>query len=229
MPEEQPNGHIGLAAVAGQVIGLGREVESLRRMVDLHRGKLRAVDDQLGEVDGRVGSLAAALAGFADQLAELAVGEDGSTPITSWFDVDDAAVAKTRLVDLARWLDRVYLRFPDAVLPTCWLWHPSVVEELLWLRRSWLEAYTGRTAAAFRVADWHDRQRPGVIARIGALNGGVCSLDQHLAGAEQDRLPPTAGLASAHRPIAEWWTTRRDSAPPPPTVSMLAEAGEKPR
>ena len=105
------------------------------------------------------------------------------------------------------WLDLVYLRFPDAALPSCWLWHPAVVEELLWLRRSWLEAFTGRTAAIFRVADWHDRQRPGVVARIRALDGGMCSLDQHARGAEQDRRPATVPIADGRRAIAAWWTS----------------------
>ena len=171
MPDQQPDGHVGVAAVAGQVLSLGREVESLRRILDTHRGKFRAVDDQLGQIEGRVGSLAVTLAGVADQLAEFAASEDGLARHMSWFEMDDAELAHARLTDLMTWLDRVYLQFPDAALPTCWLWHPSVVEELLWLRRSWLEAFTGRTAAVFRVADWHDRQRPGVVARIRALNG----------------------------------------------------------
>jgi hypothetical protein len=159
-------------------------------MVDSHRGKLRAVDDQLGRVESRIGSLAATLAGVADHIAELAAGDDGLARYASWFEIDDAPVAYRRLTDLVTWLDQVYLQFPDAALPTCWLWHPSVVEELLWLRRSWLEAFTGRTAAVFRVADWHDRQRSGVVARIRALNDGVCSLDQHDRGAERDGRPP---------------------------------------
>ena len=224
MPDEYPNGHAGVAVVAGQVVALGREVESLRRISDTHRGKFRAIDDQLGQVESRVGSLAAALAGFADQLAELATGEDGLAQHMSWFEMDDSAVAYQRLTDLMTWLDRVYLQFPDAVLPTCWLWHPSVVEELLWLRRSWLEAFTGRTAAVFRVADWHDRQRPGVVARIRALGGGVCSLDQHERGAEQDRQPPTVPIAGAAAGMAAWWTADREDAPPYPTEDQLMEA-----
>ena len=83
--------------------------------------------------------------------------------------MDDAAIAYRRVTDLMTWLDQIYLQFPDAVLPTCWLWHPSVVEELLWLRRSWLEAFTGRTAAIFRVAGLarpaaSRRGRPGSVA-----------------------------------------------------------------
>ena len=93
MPDEQPSGHVGVAAVAGQVVSLGREVESLRRMVDTHRGKLRTVDDQLRQVETRVGSFAETLAGVADQLSELAADEDGVAPHTSWFEMDDADTA----------------------------------------------------------------------------------------------------------------------------------------
>jgi hypothetical protein len=224
MPDQQPDGQVGVAAVAGQVLSLGREVESLRRIVDTHRGRFHGVDDQLGQIESRVGSLAATLAGVADQLAELATGSDGLARHMSWFEMDDRELAYARLRDLMTWLDRVYLQFPDAVLPTCWLWHPSLVEELLWLRRSWLEAFTGRSAAIFRVADWHDRQRPGVVARIRALNSGVCSLDQHERGAEQDRRPATVPIAGAADGMAAWWTADREDAPPYPTDEQLVQA-----
>ena len=58
----------------------------------------------------------------------------------------------------------MFLRYPDgvAVLPECWLWHPDVVEELLWLMHAWRAAYEGRGASVQLAGDWHDRQRPGV-------------------------------------------------------------------
>jgi hypothetical protein len=224
MAEERPEGHIGVSAVAGQVIALGREVESLRRLTDTQRGRLRTVEDQVGEVNERLRALATTLSGFGEQLAELAADDGGPGRHTSWFEADNSAAAEYRLAELMNWLDLVYLRFPDAALPSCWLWHPTVVEELLWLRRSWLEAFTGRTAAVFRGADWHDRQRPGVIARIGALNGGMCSLDQHVRGAEQDRPSRTVPIAGGRSPIAAWWVTDRDGEPPYPTAEQLVEA-----
>ncbi len=44
---------------------------------------------------------------------------------------------------LGPWVSGVYLRYSDAVnaFPDCWMWHPDVVEELLWLHRAWLSAY----------------------------------------------------------------------------------------
>lgn len=223
-PEKQPDGHPGVAAVAGQLVALGREVESLRRIVETHRGKLRRADDQVGQLEERVSSFAGVLAGLAEQIAELTAAEDGPGRYASWFEVDDPTVAYRRLTELMSWLDRVYLQFPDASLPSCWLWHPAVVEELLWLRRSWTEAFTGRTAAVFRVADWHDRQRPGVVARIRALNGGLCSLDQHQRGAEQDRRPLTVPAADGAEAVASWWATDREDVPPYPTDGQLLDA-----
>ena len=75
----------------------------------------------------------------------------------------------------------------------------------------------------FRVADWHDRQRPGVVARIRAVNDGVCSLDQHGPGAEQDKRPPTAPAADAIPAIADWWTARRDEPPPYAGEALLTD------
>ena len=70
----------------------------------------------------------------------------------------------------------MFLRYPDgvAVLPECWLWHPDVVEELLWLMHAWRAAYEGRGASVQLAGDWHDRQRPGVVRRVRTAVGS-CS------------------------------------------------------
>ena len=224
MPDGEPCDGSGAAAPAAQLIGLGRDVDSLRRVVDRHDRTLRTAAGRLTELDGQIRSSAAALAAVSEQIADLAGGEQGSGNHRSWFDTTDPTQAQSRLVDLVHWLDRVYFQFPDAVLPSCWIWHPSVIEELLWLQRSWTEAFTGTTAAVFRVADWHDRQRPGVVARIRALNDGVCSLVLHTAGAEQDTRPPTTPAVDALTAIAAWWTTRRDQPPPHPTEIQPANS-----
>ena len=220
MSEDQPSEGSGLAGVTVHVVGLGREVEALRRVVDRHERTTQTVADRLADLESRVGSSAATLVDLAEQIGELASGGQVSSAHQSWFDTTDSVQGQSRLDDLARWLDRVYFQFPDAALPSCWIWHPSVVEELLWLRRSWTEAFTGSTAAIFRVADWHDRQRPGVVARIRALNDGVCSLEQHAAGAEQDRRPPTTPAVDAVPLIADWWTSRRSEPPPYPSEAQ---------
>lgn len=221
MPDGELRDGSGVAALAARLLGLGREMDSLRRLVQGHD---RTVTGRLADLEAHIGQLATTVAGLSEQVAELVGGgNQESDAHRSWFDTTDPTQARTDLVDLVRWLDRVYLRFPDAVLPPCWIWHPSVVEELRWLRRSWTEAFTGRPAAVFRVADWHDRQRPGVVGRIRALNDGVCSLDQHAPGAEQDRRPTTTPAVDAVPAIADWWTARPGERPPHPSEAGLAD------
>jgi len=50
----------------------------------------------------------------------------------------------------------MYLRYPDAAatLPDCWLWHPDLVEELLWLSHAWTAAYQGPDASVALAGDW---------------------------------------------------------------------------
>jgi hypothetical protein len=209
--------------MAAQVIGLGRDVESLRRLVDRHDRTLRTVAGRLADLEVQIRSLAATLADLSEHIAELAGSDQGSGAHRSWFDTTDPTQARSRLIELVQWLDRVYFQFPDSVLPSCWIWHPSVVEELLWLRRSWTEAFTGSTAAVFRVADWHDRQRPGVVARVRALNDGVCSLDQHARGAEQDARPRRTPAVDAVPAMAAWWAARREEPPPYPRETQATD------
>ena len=106
------------------------------------------------------------------------------------------------LTRLAQWVAGVYLRYPDARLPDCWLWHPEVVEELLWLHQAWLAAYAegARVTAA---ADWHDRYRPGVLARIKS-SADMCALDDHQPGRIRHRparTAPVAGRAAGDRRV----------------------------
>ena len=119
---------------ATSVGGLGRDLEALRRDVTGLAGVARRVE-QLGELVTRLAdaTTAAATTGPADE------------GVVSWLDADldphDPSVAEDILTRLAQWVAGVYLRYPDARLPDCWLWHPEVVEELLWLHQAWLAAY----------------------------------------------------------------------------------------
>jgi len=124
------------------------------------------------------------------------------------------------LDDLTAWLGAIYLRYPDglAALPDCWLWHPDVVEELVWLMHAWSAAYQGPAASVALAGDWHDRQRPGVVRRI-RQNVGSCSVERHQARGGRPPLTATAPAVPALGQLAEiaaWWATARDSAPPEP-------------
>jgi hypothetical protein len=132
------------------------------------------------------------------------------------------------LTGLVTWMRNIYLRYPDArqSLPECWLWHPEVIEELLWLRTSWL---TARHAAASSsaVSDWHERHRPGVVRRIRDY-AGMCSLDQHTPGADRYAGAPTVPFREAVPAIAAWWTTASTEPAPVPAADQLHVARRQP-
>lgn len=205
-------------ASAGAVAGLARDIEALRREL----GELLRLPARLDELAGLVTQL-------AEATATAAPAESGGP---SWLDLPtdlDAAVAV--LAELTRWLQVVYLRYPDAAagLPDCWLWHPDVIEELLWLMHAWITAYHDENAPITAAGDWHDRYRPGVVRRI-TTTAGRCSLENHQP---RDGQPPPGGPvvpgAAAIEQIATWWATHRTDAPPEPDEWQLATANSRRR
>ncbi|MEQ4205782.1 hypothetical protein [Actinopolymorpha sp. B9G3] len=211
MSQDQPED------TAAAVAGLAREVEGLSRAVKELQGLPRRMDE-LSEMFARLSTAAAAAA---------AQGASPSVGTPSWLALPaGGSDAEMVLKDLLGWMEQVYLRYADAAssLPECWMWHPDVVEELVWLQHAWLYAYTD--AEQFRPhlpGDWHDRQRPGVVRRIKA-SAGTCSLDNHLpAGTHHhDAVRPPVGEALEQ--IAAWWAMRRGEAAPAPTPEQLATA-----
>jgi hypothetical protein len=203
----------GQFATAETVNGLAREMQALRRKLD--------------PLPDRIDELAVLVTKLADQLAEH-LGTSETTAVPSWLMLPtDPDAALTMLSNLLAWLDSVYLRYTDAAngLPDCWLWHPDVVEELLWLQHAWLAAYQGAQASIQAAGDWHDRYRPGVVRRIKDTHGR-CSLERHQT--RRGEAPETGGravtapLAEAAELLATWWAHARDSAPPEPTAEHLA-------
>ena len=191
-----------LAALKAAVAGLAREVEGLRRSL--------------------IGAASAAeLARIADLVTDLSTiissGAATVEPPLSWLALPaDADGAATLLTDLIGWLGQIYLRYSDAArgLPQCWLWHPDVVEELLWLRQAWHSAYQSGEASVRAAGDWHDRLRPGVARRIADYTR-ACSLETHLP----DRAigAPPVPLTDATEQIAAWWSSSRAEPGPTPT------------
>ncbi|MGH3489276.1 MAG: hypothetical protein ACRDP8_15380 [Actinopolymorphaceae bacterium] len=200
---------------AAAVAGLAREVEGLSRAVKKLQDLPRRMDE-LSEMFARLSTAAAA-------AAQTSPSE--GTP--SWLTLPAGGPdAEMVLTDLLGWMEQVYLRYADAAasLPECWLWHPDVVEELVWLHHAWQYAYTD--AEQFRPhlpGDWHDRQRPGVVRRIKA-SAGTCSLDNHLPGGTRHHNAVRPPVGEAHEQIAAWWAMRRGEAPPAPTHEQLATA-----
>lgn len=196
------------------VAALARQVERLETKVDgLGVDRIRA------DVHGVV----ATVAGLAEEVAQLVASSAGDEPSPSWLwprELVDSDEALAVLQQLMRWAARVYLRYGDAALPECWLWHPEVIEELVWLRSAWQAAYHGPMASAQRAGDWHDRLRPGVVRRIRAA-AGSCSLREHF----DQPVSPVVPAADAAPAIAGWWADSTKSAPTPTGDQVAAADG----
>jgi hypothetical protein len=214
-----PNGSAYVYADAGAVAGLAREIEALRQSIDTLRGLPSRVDE------------------VAELVAQLADAVNASPTVggavASWLDLaTEVDTTHAVLGELLAWMQVVYLRYPDAAagLPDCWLWHPDVVEELLWLMQAWLAAYRDDKAAVSLAGDWHDRYRPGVVRRI-TSTAGRCSLENHQPR-EGQPLPgggPVVPVAGAVEQIATWWATSRPDPPPEPDEWHLATANTRRR
>jgi len=191
------------------VAGLAREVEAIRRTLD----------------DTATAAELDKLARVVTDLTEMVgapVGSDDAV-VLSWLSAPTAAdKTSTFLRDLVGWLNAIYLRYADAArgLPECWLWHPDVVEELLWLWQAWGDAY-GESATIRAAGDWHDRLRPGVVRRIGDY-ANACSLENH----QPDRAiaSPSVPVVEAAEAIALWWAEARDERAPAPTDDQMIAA-----
>lgn len=203
-PEPEDGGGLGLA-------GLARELDTLRRQVD----GLEPLPQRVDELARLVGQLSEALAAVTARRRIPAA--------PSWLMAPTDPDEVTRLLDeLCAWLAAVLLRYPDTaqVLPECWLWHPDVVEELLWLMHAWCAAYQGPGASVGAAGDWHDRQRPGVIARI-RKSAGSCSPEAHQTRpgwSAPPGAPPAVPGRDAVAVIARWWADGRDTSPPEPAT-----------
>jgi hypothetical protein len=217
---ESTNGSAYVYADAGAVAGLAREIETLRQSIDKLRG-----------LPSRVDELAELVAQLADAVNTTAAAAAGG--VASWLDLPtEVDTTHAVLGELLTWMQVVYLRYPDAAagLPDCWLWHPDVIEELLWLMQAWLSAYRDDKAAVSLAGDWHDRYRPGVVRRI-TSTAGRCSLENH-QHREGQPLPgggPVVPVAGAAEQITTWWATARTDPPPEPDEWHLATANTRRR
>jgi hypothetical protein len=199
------------------IAGLASELERVRATVS----RLEGLSTDVSQLS----RLVRELANQVDALARRSV----PVAAPSWIALpDDLDAAVGILGELVDWLGAVFLRYPDAAaaLPECWLWHPGVVEELLWLMYAWRAAYAADGGAVTLAGDWHDRYRPGVTRRI-KWTADTCSLDRHLLGGDRShgslaRVP----LADDLEPIARWWADGRGKEPPEPTDEQLNAARE---
>ena len=207
-----PGGRTPAPPRADAVAALARQIERLDAKVDGY---------QMDRLRQGLHDLATTVAGLAQEVADLAY-KSGETekPAPSWLSpaqpLDEAEAARL-LTRLTKWAGRVFVRYGDAELPECWLWHPDVIEELVWLRSAWVAAYLGPMASVQRAADWHDRQRPGVVRRIRAT-AGTCSLREHFNKPSE----PVVPAADAAPAIAAWWVGSSATMPTPTGEQLRA-------
>ncbi|HET6293691.1 MAG TPA: hypothetical protein VFG33_09955 [Kribbella sp.] len=224
------NDHQDPGVAAQQAVaGLARTVEALSRDVAALKGGVRNAASA-GEV-ARLASIVSELGDLMTQSPAKRAGTAGDGkgkpgPVRSWLTLaEDEAAVQAVLSELLPWLQTVFLRYGDArdAVPPCWLWHPEIVEELLWLMDAWTGAYQGPEASNKLVGDWHDRQRPGVTRRVAAYAPG-CDALAHRDPAGQ--VAVTVPLAIDADPFVTWWATNRDHNGPAPTKDQV-KAGRR--
>ena len=210
-----PGGRTPAPPAADAIAALARQVERLDAKVDGY---------EIERLRQGLHDLATTVAGLAQEVADLAhKSTETEKPAPTWLSPGqplDETDAVRLLAQLTRWAGRVFVRYGDAELPECWLWHPDVIEELVWLRAAWAAAYLGPMASVQRAADWHDRQRPGVVRRIRAA-AGTCSLREHFEQPSQPIVP----AADAAPAIAAWWVSRCAAMPTPTSDQLRAADG----
>lgn len=232
-----------LAEVDDALAGLARAVERHSRMITSGRQETAAL---AATVDQLATSLRVAVEAWAtaDPAEHEETGPDqqqrteGASPrpnpqaaaagqpddeLPSWLLTTDWEIGERLTTELTGWVRQVYLRWPDAQLPTCWSLHPWVVEELWVLRCCWTAARTGEGASWLRWQDWHDRQRPATTRRIA---DGL----QHCSPAEHT--PPSGGPYPAvpgadvvPLAVTAWATEDHQSWPPLVGMDLLTEPG----
>jgi hypothetical protein len=143
----------------------------------------------------------------------------------SWLTVASWEQAQAIMEVLVPWLAAVYLRYPDATLPTCWAWHPEAVEELWWLCRAWHDAYACEEPSSQRAGDWHDRQRPAVAKRL-TSSLRMCRLAKHVDRTEHAH-PAVPGADTVAHITTAWASPDRAGWPLVPTEPQLADEQTK--
>jgi hypothetical protein len=211
------------------VAGLARSVEALTRDVQALKGGMRqtasaAEVTRLARIVTELGEVLTQAPARRGKASSADASE--AEAVRSWLTLaEDQAAVEQVLSELLPWMQTVYLRYGDAreALPPCWLWHPEIVEELLWLMDAWTAAYQGPDASNRLVGDWHDRQRPGVARRSGGYAPG-CDALTHRDDAGQPAV--TVPLATDADPFVTWWATGRDNHGPAPTPEQI-KAGRR--
>lgn len=206
------------------VWAIGQELDGLT-------SRLNDADERVARLEAQAQDFEGLLVRNADDIKTLvtrAEKQDKGAPPRSWLLADDVSQAVTDLEDLTGWLGWVYLRYPGAELPSCWAWHPGVVEELWWLRQAHREAYAPTTRSVAKAGDWHDRSRPGVVARL-AVVARDCDLSRHIDGGDRVQDPPVVPLAGEAERLATHWVKGGAPLPTPDQLDQARFADQRQR
>lgn len=193
-----------------------KQAAALTGELDRQGRRVTALENRAGDIEGAMQSLAGDVATLAAYVAP-----GGDKALRSWLLAEDPALASEDLTALASWLDAVWLRYPDAILPSCWVWHPALVEELHVLRLAHVDAFDPKRGTAAKAAAWHDTLRPHTAARI-AEAYRRCGLHKHTPGGPEHQPAPATPLTSDLKALAGQWATAKTT--PTPTPGQLSEA-----
>ncbi len=227
----------------GAALAVAREFDQLRRQLGELAVHLVTVSSTVNGMAGLARQVALLSEQVTALLVRLGGGDEDGRAVTrpalpSWFEVDGEQ-AEQMLRDLVGWVDTILVRHAAAreSLPECWIYHGEVVEDLLWLRATWMTAHRNPAAQPHHAADFHERWLPAVMARYKRqLGSGGCNFDNHHDGATeyrvrqehhpQERIPAAdPDMTDAY---ARWWVHTRgltDVAPP----GVLARQRQVPR
>lgn len=186
---------------------LARDEERTRRRLDALESLVRKLGDKLTTVADQLTAREPTPGGAATAGAERGC--------RSWLQGGDPERAAADLAELAGWVERVYLAFPDSSLPSCWIWHPDAVEELWWLYQSHIDAYHPVTGSWMRVGDWHDRQRPRVVWRF-HKSVAQCAPARHRQDYRSPLRRRTRPAEDSINVVAAWMTDGRPATAPLP-------------
>ncbi len=231
-PPEPDSAAVAAGAATGSAVPDPQaRVRALSRMVDRALHRIQQLETRITGLTDTLAATTAPAAGPSD--GDDGDGDGGLLPpgARSWLLADDPAQADADLAELGVWLWQVYLWWPDAWLSSCWLWHPEVIEELWWLRVAHAEAYHPEAGSILRVADWHERHRPGVTRRVHHILGR-CELNRHVPfnGRPVEIISPGPPALARHASaVSAVWTAGAGldvvrAAGPEPTPEQLAEA-----
>ena len=193
-----------------------KQTTALAGELDRQSRRINALENRASDAEGAIQSLACDVATLASYVAP-----GGDKKLRSWLLADNPKLASEDLKALAQWLDAVWLRYPDAVVPSCWAWHPALVEELHVLRLAHVEAFDPQRGTIAKAADWHDRLRPHTAARISAAYRR-CDLPRHTPGGPAHQPAPSVPLTGHLSATAQAWATSKST--PTPTPDQLREA-----